>query len=82
MYIFGKDLEALRLYGGFTKKKLSEELNVCAKTIKNYESDRSSPTVNEFIKMAKLCGLNETALSKCLSAQDTLENQLTNFSKN
>mgnify|MGYP000557231423 FL=1 len=53
MYILGKDLEALRLYGGFTKKKLSEELNVCAKTIKNYESDRSSPSVNEFIKMAK-----------------------------
>ncbi len=82
MYIFGKALEALRLYGGFTKNKWSEELNVCTKTITNYESDRSSPTVNEFIKMAKLCGLPESALSKCLSAQDTLENQLRNLSKN
>ena len=42
MYIFGKDLEALRLYGGFTKKKLSEELNVCTKTIKNYVLGRKS----------------------------------------
>lgn len=48
---------------GMTQEQLAEHINKCTKTIANYESGKSTPTLETFVEIASVldCSLDELA---------------------
>ena len=58
----GGRIVAAREAAGFTSKELSARLGVAAKTVANWESDRSEPRSNKLSMLAGLLGVSPTWL--------------------
>ncbi len=57
--ITGSDLRAMRMISGLTTSAMARAAGVkTRKTYENWEKNMSSPSVNQFISMAKACGLS------------------------
>ena len=61
---FKISLEAARVNAGLTQKEAAERLNVNVATVANWESGKTTPTAENFIKLCKLynCPVNAISL--------------------
>lgn len=54
LYPLGKNLIALRKENGFTQKYVAEKIGVTVSSYQAYEWGKTVPTLQNFIKLAKL----------------------------
>ena len=54
LYNLGKNLRSLRRQFGYTQKQVADSLGITASSYYGYESGRAVPTLQNFIKLAKL----------------------------
>lgn len=54
LYSLGKNLKALRLQYGYTQKQVAEKIGVTCQSYQAYEWGVTVPTLQNFIKLAKL----------------------------
>jgi len=58
----GKKIRGHRVMQGWTQEDFSSNMDVSLTTIKNWESDRISPRIDELLAMADLFGVEYTQL--------------------
>ena len=58
----GKNIQYLRNQKGWSVDILSKKLNKQASTIRTYESNKASPTLNSFIEIVRLFNVNAHSL--------------------
>lgn len=54
LYCLAKNLKDLRKQFGYTQKQVADSLGITASSYYGYESGRAVPTLQNFIKLAKL----------------------------
>lgn len=61
---FKISLEAARVNAGLTQKEAAERMNVNVATVANWESGKTTPNAENFIKLCKLynCPVNAISL--------------------
>lgn len=58
----GKRIRGYRVMQGWTQEDFGSNMGVSVTTIKNWESDRISPRIDELLAMADLFGVEYTQL--------------------
>lgn len=57
--IRGSHLRTMRYFGDKTTQQMAEAAGLkCRKTYENWEANRSTPNINQFIAVVRLCGLD------------------------
>lgn len=71
--ISGSDLRAMRMVSGKTTVAMAQAAGVkTRKTYENWEKNISSPSVNQFMAMAKACGLSAAEFIANFETSDSL----------
>lgn len=55
-------LAAARVNAGYTQKEVAERLNMGERTMQNWESGKTAPTVDKFIELCRLYNCPATAV--------------------
>lgn len=58
LYNLSKNLKDLRKQFGYTQKYISEKLGIAYQSYQAYETGMTVPTLQNFIKLAKLYGVS------------------------
>lgn len=70
MRILGTDLRTIRLNAGKTTVQMAKFAGVkTRKTYENWEKNRGTPNINQFIAMANECGFSATELMRQTEAR-------------
>ena len=54
LYNLGKNLKELRLHYGYTQQQVADQLGIKVSSYQAYEWGKAVPTLQNFIKLAKL----------------------------